>query len=94
VVVAIAMVRRSRRREAAERWRTSAAGAYGQARLVDALVVRDPADSPELRRRIAEARAAFFALESTSPDLPSMQAAGMALQPLLGTPAGDPAAPR
>jgi hypothetical protein len=72
------MVRRSRRREAAARWRTSAAGAYGEARLIDALVVGDPDVSPELRRRIAEARAAFAALESTGPDLPSAQAAAMA----------------
>ena len=46
--------------------------------MIDALVGRDPAVSPELRRRIAEARAAFAALENTAPDLQSTQAAAMA----------------
>ncbi len=50
--------------------------------MIDALIVRDPTDSPELRRRIAEARAAFAALESTGPDLPSVQAAAMAASAL------------
>jgi hypothetical protein len=72
------MVRRSRRREAAERWRTRAADAYGQARLIDALLARDPVDSPDLRGRIAAARSEFFSLAALGPDLPSMQGASMA----------------
>jgi hypothetical protein len=72
------MVLRSRRREALARWRASAAGAYGEARMIDALVGGDPDVSPELRRRIAEVRAAFAALEITGPDLQSMQAAAIA----------------
>jgi hypothetical protein len=78
VGAAVASSRRSRReQEAAERWRLSAADAYGQARLIESIVVRDPPDSPELRRRVADARAAFYALASAAPDLPSRQAASM-----------------
>jgi hypothetical protein len=78
----ILSARRSRRRGAAERWRTWAADAYTQARLIDALLDRDPAGSPDLHGRIAAARSAFYSLASTGPDLPSMQAASMAYSAL------------
>jgi hypothetical protein len=74
---AVASARRSRRRESAERWRIAATDAYVQARLIDDLTVREPASSPDLRRRIVDARIAFYALASSGPDLPSMQAAAM-----------------
>jgi hypothetical protein len=76
-VGAVALARRSRRRKVADRWRSSATDAYGQAALIDDLAVREPPGSPELHRRIDDARATFYALASSGPDLPSMQAAHM-----------------
>ena len=74
---AVALARRSRQRKVADRWRSSATDAYGQATLIDDLAVREPPASPELHRRIDDARATFYALASSGPDLPSMQAAHM-----------------
>jgi hypothetical protein len=74
---AVASKRRSRRRESVERWRIAATDAYVQARLIDDLTFRKPAASPDLRRRIVDARIAFHALASSGPDPPSTQAASM-----------------
>ena len=64
--------RHSRRREALERWRSSAIDAYAAAGLIDDLAL---AGSPDVHRRIADSSATFHALSRSGPDLPSAQAA-------------------
>ena len=79
----VALTRRSRRRRATQRWQAGAIDAYFRAGSIDDLIVREPAGSPDLYRRIADSSATFDALACSGPDLPSTQAAYMVSRALL-----------